>query len=70
MIPKKGMMESKIITDNPRESLTIEYCPYIFRVIQETKGSFPDYPKKQFIVINTKEAQELAQFIQNTILEL
>ena len=66
-------METKIITDNHRESLTIEREEgkiYGFRVIQETKAQFPNYPTRRAIILTIKEAQEVAQFIQNNIKEV
>lgn len=65
-------MATTEITNNSRESLTIEHMEgkiYQFRILQETKGQFPDYPTKRVIILTTKEAQALAQFIQDAIVE-
>ena len=62
-------MEKIIITDNRKESLKVEYDRIGFLVTRTTKGLFPDWMASNSIKLDIIEAQRLASFIQDCILE-
>ena len=62
-------MEKIIITDNRKESLKVEYDRIRFLVTRTTKGLFPDWMASNSIELDIIEAQRLASFIQDCILE-
>ena len=62
-------MEKIIITDNPKESLKVEYDGIGFLITRTTKGLFPDWMANNSVELDIIEAQRLSSFIQDCILE-
>ena len=52
-----------IITDNIAEKLTIKSDEERVSLIQENKGSFPEWRAKNVIILNPREATEASSFI-------
>jgi len=62
-------IERQVITNHHSEQVEATYDGRQFRIIKDTNGSFPHIQAKNVIELELLEAQKLASFIQNCILE-
>ena len=58
-------MRRQIITDNTVEKLEIVKEDELYGLVHLNKNMYPEWRKEKTIVLNSREAQEVAEFIFN-----